>query len=93
MSCKDPSKCNCKCAPKKSYLFEVNDPNPADFKSKCCVSFKINFNKQCNRCPFKQIEDLEKRERAMCECLERPYGVYKYKQRDQELEIEYNACL
>jgi hypothetical protein len=94
MSCNNPTKCNCKCKPKRSYLFEINDPDPADFKSKCCVSYKIEFAKQCKRCPLKQIENQEDRKKAMYECMERNNGTIKYTNPNgKELEIEYSACL
>jgi|CXWL01.1.fsa_nt_gi hypothetical protein len=60
------------------------EEQPARFKSSCCMKYTVDV--QCNRCPFKQIEDVEARDRALHECYDKRMGVYEV----GELKIEYN---
>ncbi|MDF2379701.1 MAG: hypothetical protein P1V18_05820 [Candidatus Gracilibacteria bacterium] len=55
------------------------------FKAVCCMKYAIE--KQCKRCPFRQIEDAKEQAQALKECREKRRGTYHY----ENLNIEYNS--
>jgi len=55
------------------------------FKATCCMSYA--FDKQCRRCPFRQIGDGAEMERALQECRDRRRGTYLR----GELQIAYHS--
>lgn len=72
-----------------SILNHLNpDYRPEDelpeFKSRCCMKYTVD--KQCRRCPFRQIKDENEMNDAMNKCREKRRGEYKY----GDIEIEYN---
>ena len=72
-----------------SILNHLNaDYRPEDelpeFKSHCCMKYTVD--KQCKRCPFRQIKDESEMEEAKNKCREKRRGDYKH----GDIKIEYN---
>lgn len=76
------------------HLNPAHRSNPEDhlpdFKTRCCMKYTVD--KQCRRCPFRQIKDENQRQELMNQCREKRRGETSWQDPDQDLDIiiEYN---
>ncbi|MDP3975894.1 MAG: hypothetical protein Q8P95_03170 [bacterium] len=68
-----------------SYLNAAQRPAEIPpYKKLCCMKYIVE--KQCKRCPFRQIDPEAAMQKALNECRDKRRGTYKH----EGLEIEYN---
>lgn len=66
------------------------DDEVPEFKARCCMKYTIE--KQCKRCPFRQIHDQEAQDKALSQCWDKRRGDYNWhdEKSGKDITIEYN---